>query len=321
MKTRSLIAFAALLAVSLALILSGCSKNKNNGIPGDSSSLQQLTKDENQVQNATDDVLNDVNLVLSGTPTNGFKSVSLWGGPCNATVDSAVVVNDSITYYIRYHGPNCPGTVTRNGLVQVRKKVGTHWYMPHATVIVTFINDTITHVTSGKSMILNGRKTFENVNGGVIWQLGNGVESVVHKISGDLQATFDDGTTRTWHVTRLRTLTGTPPTPTTDGHLVLTEDGFGTADGYEKLAVWGVNRNGENFYTQITQPVVHKQDCTWDPCFGIKIHQIPGKNKKATVTFGFDDNNEPVTGDQCPTRYRVDWEVNGNTGTLFLPLH
>ncbi len=322
MKTKQFFTLAALLVLLLGMILSGCKKEKTNKLPEDSSTLQQVTKDENQVQDATDDAFNDVNLLLSSSSSSQLKSSFLWGGPCNVTVDSPTVIGDTIIYHIRYHGNNCHQTVSRYGVVEVKKNLNTNWYMPNATVFVTFINDTITRLASGKSLILNGKKRFENVTGGVIWQLGNGISSITHKISGNLIATFDDGTIRTWHISRLRTFTGTPPLPTdTVGHLILTEDGFGNEGGYDKLCVWGTNRNGEEFYTQINESVVHKQDFNFDPCSGVKVFQIPGKSKKATVTFGFDDNNQPVTCDTWPDRYRVDWEVNGQTGTVYLPLH
>jgi hypothetical protein len=67
-------------------------------------------------------------------------------------------------------------------------------------------------------------------------------------------------------------------------------------------------------------PVVHREACGWDPVSGIKVIEIPGAAKKATITFGYDANNQPVTGGACPTHYMVAWEKNGNTGTLFLPL-
>jgi hypothetical protein len=84
--------------------------------------------------------------------------------------------------------------------------------------------------------------------------------------------------------------------------------------------VWGTNRNGEDFYTRITESVVHKEVCDWNPVTGIKIHEIPAVDKSATITFGYDSNNEPVTNGDCPTHYRVDWQNGTYTGTSFLPL-
>lgn len=309
MKTKNVIKLAAILIAVIGISTAGCKKDKNESKDINTSSLQQLTKDENTIQNASDDVLNDVNSVLSGS-----SGKSIEGLPCNVTVDSSSVVGDTITYHLTFNGPNCAGTRLRVGEALIKKNVNTHWHQAGATVTVKLINLKITKVSSGKYVILNGTKIFENVSGGFIVNL-NGANSVVHKITGYINATFDDNTTRTWNIARQRTFTGTFP-----GQLIETNDGFGSADGYSNLVVWGVNRDGEQFYTQITQSVVHRQTCGWDPVSGIKIYQIPSDSKKATVTFGYDDQNQPIIGTNCPTRYKVDWEYNGNSGTIFLQL-
>jgi len=183
-----------------------------------------------------------------------------------------------------------------------------------AAVKIKYINFTVTRVASGNTVIINGEKTFQNVSGGFIWQLGFNATSIVHKAYGYMDVTLGDGTTRLWNVARQRTYTGTP------GELLLTVDGFGSADGYSNLVTWGINRQGEQFYTQITQSVVHKELCQWDPVSGIKVHQIPAQSKTATITFGFNSNNQPISGDECPTRYRIDWTNGSYSGTAFLPL-
>jgi hypothetical protein len=116
-----------------------------------------------------------------------------------------------------------------------------------------------------------------------------------------------------WNVARQKTFTGTPP-----NNLILTTDGFGAAGEYNNLLVWGVNRQGENFYSQIQQSIVHRQVCDWNPVSGIKKHAIPADNKSATLTFGYDSSNQPVTGNACPTKFRFDWQKNNNSGTVYL---
>ena len=309
MKTKSIFRFMALLLVVTGLSLSGCKKDKNSNSNVDPTSMQQLANDENQVQSASDESINDVNAFLSGGSLKSTESV-----PCNATVDSTAVVNDTITYYITYNGKNCSGTRTRTGQVEIKKKVGTHWFQAGATVIVKHINFTITKLSNGKSITLNGVKTHENVTGGLLFQLGTGVTSIIHKTWGHETVTFSDNTTKSWNIARQRTFTGTP------SDVVITLDGFGTEDNYSNLVVWGTNRQGENFYTQITQSVVLRQACGWDPCAGIKIHQIPADSKSATLTFGFDSNNQPITGTDCPTKYKLDWQKNNHSGTVYLAL-
>ena len=257
------------------------------------------------------DAEEDITNVMSNN-FNGLKSTE--GRPCNATIDSTSIVNDTISIFITYNGTTCNGKVNRSGKVEIRKRAGMHWDLAGATVIYKFINYTVTRVATGKSVTLNGTKTFVNVNGGHRWQVGTKITSYVEKVSGSMQASFDNGSSRTWNVARQLTYTGTP------GQFNLTIDGFGSAGEYQNLVLWGTNRDGEQFYTQITQPVVHKQACDWNPVSGIKIHQVPADSKSATITFGYDSNNEPITGDNCPTRFRMDWQKNKKSGTSFLPL-
>ena len=295
-----------LLAIA-GLTFTGCQKEKQNDLTPDSSSLQQLSKDENTLQNASDEALNDVNQVLSGS---GLKSTELW--PCNATIDSTAVINDTITFFITYDGLNCNQTRFRTGKVEVKKQVGTQWHDAGATVIVKYIDLHITKVATGKSITLNGTKTFQNVTGGFIWQLGTQYTSIVHKVWGAVEATFDDNTTRTWNIARQRTFTGTV------GALVMTINGFGTSGAHENLVVWGLNRQEEEFYSQIIEPVVHKELCDWNPCTGVRVYSIPSDDKQATVTFGYDNNNQLIVNGDCPTKYKVDWQKGSNSGTVYL---
>ena len=308
MKATKFLKIGLILISAAGLSLTGCQKEKQKDNSSDSSSLQQLSQDDNFAENVNDEAMNDVNALLSGG--GNLKSTNFW--PCNATIDSTAVVNDTITFYITYDGYSCNGKLLRTGKIEIKKKVGTKWHDAGATVIVTYINLQITRVSNGKSITINGTRTFQNVTGGVLWQLGNQYTSIVHKIWGTMVVTFDNDSTRTWNIARQQTFTGTM------GQLLMTVDGFGTEGNFNNLVVWGINRNGENFYTQINQPVVFRETCSWNPVSGIKIHQIPSKDKKATITFGYNSNNEPVVGDECPTKYRLDWEKGTHSGTVYL---
>lgn len=306
MKTNLLKISMMLLAV-FALSLTSCKKDKDTD-PADPSSLQQLSRDEEFVEAATDETMNDVEMVMS---QGDLKSTTML--PCNATVDSVVVANDTMVIYITYNGNNCNNTRFRTGQVEIRKRVGTHWFMPGAAVIVKHINFAITRIATNKTIVLNGVKIHRNVTGGVIWQLGNGIESIVHRTRGHVTVTFEDSTFKTWNIARQRTYTGVPPQ-----NLVITTDGFGEAGNLNNLTVWGLNRQGERFYTQIIQPVVVRQFCDWDPVAGIKKHAIPDDSKSATLTFGYNSQNQPVTGNECPTKYKLDWVRHNQSGTVYL---
>ena len=311
MKTKRFLQLAVILVSAIALTLTSCAKEDFSPAETNTESLKQLSADENDIENVMNDAISDVAGVISNDGGN-LKSTA-WL-PCNATVDSMAVVNDTVTMYITYNGLNCSGTRNRTGKIEIKKKFGTKWYEAGATVIYRYINFTVTRVATNNSITLNGTKTFVNVSGGLRWMVGNFIDSYVEKVSGTMQASFNNGASRTWNVARQLTYTGAP------GAMILTADGFGSAGEYNNLVVWGTNREGEQFYTQITQSVVFKEVCESNPVSGIKIHQIPSDNKSATITFGYDDNNLPVTGDTCPTRYRIDWQQNNQSGTMFLPL-
>ncbi len=311
MKTKRFFHLAVILVTVIALTFTSCAKEDLSPTDANPESLSQLTTDENNIESIMNDAISDVSGVMSN---NSGKLKSTAWLPCNATVDSLAVVNDTVTMYITYNGLNCNETRNRTGKIEIKKKVGTNWHKAGATVVFRYINFTITRVATNSSVTLNGTKTLVNVNGGIRWMVGTYIDSYVEKVSGTMQASFDNGGSRTWNVARQLTYTGTP------GQLILAVDGFGTAGSYNNLVVWGTNRMNEEFYTQITQSVVHKEVCNADPVSGIKIHQIPSDSKSATITFGFNDNNEPIVGDECPTRYRVDWQKNNQSGTFYHPL-
>lgn len=303
MKTKILIKLAAILIAVIGISIAGCKKDNDT----DTNSLQQLSKDEATFQSASDDILNDANTVLSGGTSKSLESL-----PCNVTIDSSNIVGDTITYALTFNGLNCAGTRNRVGHANIKKNINTPWSQAGTIVSITFIDLKITKVSTGKFIILNGKKIFENVSGGLLANLGGSVTSITHKVTGTLQATFDDNTTRTWNVARQKTYTGTL------GSLIVTVDGFGSADGHSNLEAWGTNRHGELFYSSITQSIVFRQTCDWDPIGGIITHMIPSDNKQATVTFGYDDNNQPVTSGSCPTRYKIDWQKGTHSGTLYI---
>jgi len=305
MKTKRMIKTVLILVIALGISFTGCRKDKSND---NTQSLQQLANDETDIQTASDDLLNDANDVLSGGQAKSLNAI-----PCGATMDS-LIVNDTITYTLTFNGLNCNGRKYRTGQVKITKNINDHWSTAGTTVRVQLINLRITRVLRNRSVTLNGIKYFTNMSGGLVRNLGNGVTSVIHRVTGNLEATFDNNTTRTWAIARQRTFTGTP------GQLILSVDGFGSANGYNNLVTWGINRNGEEFYTQITQSVIHRQECGWDPVSGVKIHQVPADNKRAVISFGYDNSNLPITGSNCPDKFKVDWEKNGHSGTLFLEL-
>lgn len=313
MKTKNFFPAILIVISALALTMASCQKEEIKSGKNDNTTMSSTSEDEIAVQEITDESLEDVEGFLSNHNENGnLKSGRI---PCNATIDSTEVINDTITIFITYDGLSCNGRFYRTGQVEIRKRVGSHFGRPGATVNVRYINFHVTRVGSERSITINGSKTFTNVTGGFMFMLGhNGFNTLIHRIEGRMNVAFNDGTSRSWYVARQRTFTGTR------GNFVLTVDGFGTMGDRPGMIIRGINRDGQEFVTFIHEPVVHKQTCNWNPVSGIKTHSIINSGIGATITFGYDSNEQPVTGDECPTHYRVDW-INGSyTGTRYLPL-
>lgn len=125
---------------------------------------------------------------------------------------------------------------------------------------------------------------------------------------------FDNTTTKSWDVARQLTYTRV------NQKLVLKTIGYGSANNYNGLVMWGINRDGEQFYDQIIQPNIFKQKCNWDPCAGMKSVAIPSIPKGDTITWGYDENNQPITGDACPAKYKVNWYRINQSGVMYLTL-
>jgi hypothetical protein len=311
MKTNNLIKISVMFLALVAITIAGCKKDDTNEETPDTTSIQQLSTDQENVEASMDEATRDIDAVFA----TGLKSSNYSHAlPCNVTIDSAAVANDTITIYLVYNGLNCRGNINRTGRLEVKRRIGVRWGEPGSSVAVKFIDFTMTRVSSGKSITLNGNKLFKNVSGGFIFLVGTVQDSAVFETTATLQATFDDGSVRNWNVARRTTFTGTQDA------LQLAIEGFGTSGSYTNLVMWGTNRESNEFYTSITTPEIHKETCDWDPCSGVKIHTIPATTTVVTLTFGYNDNNEPIAGDECPTRFRIDWSRNGQSGTIYQPL-
>lgn len=300
----------------VALVFSGCKKDPVDPIPDDSNStsVQQISQDDNRLQNIDDDINLDIEVMMTG---GNLKSTT-WL-PCNATIDSTSIVNDTITYYITYHGLNCHETLYRTGRVEVKKHVGTQWFMPEATVMIKIINLQVTHVNSQKTVVINGAKTHKNVTGGLLIQLGFGINTIIHRTHGFMTVNFDDGSNRTWNIARRIIYIGSFNINTGNfNELTIGVDGFGTVGEYTNLVTWGVGRNGDQFYISVPQPVHYVLACNFNPVNGVQTIDIPSKNKGATLTFGFDENNQPVVPPECPSKYKLDWYHGQHSGTIYL---
>lgn len=297
-----------LIALIVGFSFTGCKKSSDNNTNEDVkySTLQSTTNDNNSVDKIIDESLMDAENLI-GTTKSTFNV------PCNVTMDSTRVVGDTITKYFTYNGNNCNNTFKREGKMEIKHHVNTHWFNIGATIFIKHINFKVTKLSNGEWKIFNSDKKHINVLGGLIVQLGNGVTIIKHRTTGNVDVTFQNNQTKSWQISRQKIFI------LDNTNLRMRVEGFGEADGYNHLVTWGVNRDGENFYSKIDSVVVFKQECDWDPCSGVRFITIPSDNKNATITYGY-KNNLPVPLGECPTQYKLYWVKGSNNGTVYINL-
>ncbi|HSG67902.1 MAG TPA: hypothetical protein VK994_04290 [Bacteroidales bacterium] len=308
MKSQTTIKSLLIILLAAASI-TACKKDEPVDQPTDSSSVQQLSKDDGDVGGTVDEAMFDAGIVLAGTDM--MKNFDL---PCNCTLDSMWTYQDTLRYRLRYQGMNCLQNRIRNGHITLKIRQNTQWHMPGAFVAIEFDDYVVTNVYNGATMRINGVASIENVSGGTPGLLGNGPNTIIHRNSVHAQISFNGNPPREWQLRKRLVFSGT------HGDLVIAVNGYGNVQGYNNLLSWGKDRNGRTFFTQINETMIHKQRCDFLPSAGEEVFIIPEENLEATATFGFNNSNQPIMGNECPMRFRLHWRQHGKSGNIFLPL-
>ncbi len=280
-----------LLVAALALSVSFISCKKNNDV--DNTDLVTHSEDQSNFGNSIDDVSNDANTTIDnynafqGRPGDANGTDGVTGIPCGSTVqlDSTATLR---RLTIIFNGPNCAGTRNRVGVVVMTMPLAQHWKDQSAVLTVNVQALKITRISDGKSITINGTWTVTNVTGGRLWQLAS-LGTIIHDInSAGVTVTFDNGSQRSWQVARRRTFTYS-------AGINVSVTGTYTNGTTTGICEWGTNRFGQAFVTQITQPLVFRQDCDFRLVSGEVKHSKLAAN--VVVTFGLDSQGNPTS---CP---------------------
>lgn len=285
---------ALLVLTTMVITVQSCKKDEKEPditVQNDDSATQsQQSSDESIQTNESEFAINDVNNVIENSSYG--KAFVIVG----ASIDSVTADKKMI---ITYNGNNADGSRSRAGQIIIQLTNGKMWNDKDAVITVTFIGYKVTRNSNNKSITFNGTYTVTNTKGGLVKQLiPNG--TVTHKIEGSMSISFDDGTQRTWTITRQRiigiTITGDP-------YVILS--GYGTQNGDNDVSVTGVNRAGVIFYSTINNPIIFSSSCGWLPISGSVTHK--GISKEITVVFGVNEAGNAVTPPNCPFGYRINW--------------
>ncbi|MBL7733693.1 MAG: hypothetical protein JNM88_21160 [Chitinophagaceae bacterium] len=276
----------AVLALSLSIAFTACQKDKTVEDTDYTTQSSAHSDDQSRFSSESDAVSNDVNSVLDITAGFSGRTERITA-ICDATVAVDTLSNPR-TITITYNGTNCLGNRTRTGVVVVSMAAGVRWKNPGAILTVSFQNLRITRLSDNKSITINGTQTYTNVSGGLLVNLPV-VSTITHTItSSNMSITFDNGSQRTWSVARKRVFTY-------DGGIVATVTGTHVDGSATGIAEWGTNRFGNTFVTQISDPLVFRQSCSFRLTSGKVSHSTNLFN--SYVIFGLDASGNPTT---CP---------------------
>ena len=324
------------IATCLLTCISIYSCKKDNSASQDTTTadLNNTADDQQQVSNESELISDDANTALNGQSVfsgSNSSSVSLSGNievngvGGNTQLDGLInahqlICDATITYdtsnnqrviTIVYDGTNCWGNRTRSGKVVITLPLGQHWNDAGATANIVIDELKITRLRDGKSIVVNGNKTFTNVSGGLLKNLAT-LQTITHTIKGTMSIDFDNGTTRAWNVSKQRVFTY-------DNGIVITTTGTYSDGTHDDIAEWGLNRFGQSFTSLISAPKVFRQDCDFRLVSG--QNTVITDKGTAVITYGLDANGDP-TG--CPGSgtyyYKLVWTgVNGKTYTIIRP--
>ena len=310
MKTKRFFIKGLIAVAFAAFVITGCKKKDKEVEPADTTA--ETTKntnnaqDQSNVDQQSNESIDDVNKVLNDNPNTRGEL------PCNVTIDSAALVSKGLIK-LTYHGLSCDQLRTRSGVISVQLPVDSNgklirWSTKGAKLIITYDNYKVTRVADNKSITFNGKVTATNVNGGGVWVLLSGTP-VIHQLRGGMVITFDDGTTREWAVARTRSYA------LSVAMVMTVEEAGDTLIAGKKVAYWGKNRAGDQFWLSIDKPVITNifggQLCRfYKPYQGIVViaSTVAGTNNSRTITYGVDVNGNPITGAlDCPYGYKLNW--------------
>lgn len=311
------IQFFTLAAIAIATTFVACKKNTTD-VADYTTELQTHSDDQARFSNETDALANDDNTIIENYASfNGRvdNSTNVMALPCDASITSVDSTSSTKKITITFNGTVCPGaTRTRTGTVVLTMPLATRWKDIGAVLTDTVKSLKITRLSDNKSITINGTRTITNVNGGRLRDLVLGTStSITHRInSNNMSITFDDGSVRTWAVTKQRVFTYA------NSNVVITTTGYGTDGNTTGVAEVGTNRFGNAFATSITQPLVVRGDCA----FRLTSGQVTHSKLVATsvVTFGLDANGNATS---CPSGayyFKLVWTgITGVVRTVILP--
>ena len=305
MKAPNLI-FKALLGATIAcFVIAGCKKkddpaptpNPTNNTSTETTQQTLRSSDHSNVDNESNQAMDEANTAMSEvSTTRGVQSV------CGAVIDSSQKAMGIIK--LNYDSTIVCSGKKRGGqiVIQLPYSSGTitTWSTQGAVATLTFNNYKVTYVSTGKKLTFNGTHSVKNENGGGWVELYFLGQPIVYKVRANMEITFEDGTTRSWHSAIKRTLENV------SGVLKSSVISDTSTTDYPSLAFWGVDRYGEEFYidmpTDFSYKIVDPANCIFKPTGQLFFHW---STKVLHITYGV--NADGTVATTCPYGYKFEW--------------
>lgn len=303
---KSLFSVLVTITALVTFSVTSCKKDDNNNDADYTSDFTVQTDEHNFVASEGDNAATDASLVLENDLTFAGRGTSVI---CGATLTPGTTAT-SRTMTITYNGNNCTGTRKRVGEIVLSILKTKKWKDAGTVLTINYNNLKITRLYDNKSIVLNGTETVTNTSGGTWITLSSA--PVVHDIaSNNLSIKFDDGTQRTWEVSKKRTYTY-------DNGIVISEIGTHSDGTNNDIAEWGTNRLGKTFSARIVSPLTVRQDCDFRLTGGQIIYSkliVP-----VTVTFGLNSSGAATSCPGASASYylKVEWSGLGGTPHSFV---
>lgn len=308
MRTAYLIRIC-LVAASFCLVLACKKEISSSASSSDISNLQMSADDQTMASNENDVLSTEAIAALTASgslwrifadpnPASGASMREDGNSPiCDASLSFDTTATTK-TLTIEYNGTNCGGNRTRTGTIIISEPRAAHWKDAGAVVSITVHNLTITRISDGKSIVINGFKKITNTSGGLLTNLANN-NPVIYDIADSLTISFDKSTARTWNVSKHDVFVY-------DNGIKMTTTGTHTDGANNDVAEWGTDRFGTAFSSRITVPEVITQFC------GVRLIKgqdtiTRGDNFIAVVTYGLTATGNPITSCAGNIYARVSW--------------
>ncbi len=280
----------------------------------------EISEDNKNIQSNVDNVVNEANQVLSGESGFSGKTVGAvnYDSICGGIIDTTLKSQGILT--LVFDGTtNCYNRI-RNGKVKLTLQGyanGAKWSDVGAKLIIDYIDYKVTRANDNVSLTFNGTNNLTNTSGGNAFTLVfTSQNELVHDVNGsNLLVKFDDGSTSNFNLSRKYTHTFDNLVYQVKG------EGTGVQNGINKLENWGSTKDGDNFTSQVIEPVIWNSTCgAHKPTKGKMEIIVDAKDFSFITTIGVDASGN-VVNSGCPWGMKVEWTYKNSTGSHLYKYH